>query len=340
MSNPKRQSLRVSKSAMSDLSAGRRELSQRYLYPTIAPIAPSTAPEHNVVGIGVGEKISDGKRTGTAAVKIFVRFKFPHSHLPPSHKLPGVVSGLPTDVEEVGDFQKFKTKSRKSIGPNPRIKYRPAQPGSSVGFRDPSDQFVMAGTFGAVVTDDSGKLFVLSNNHVLANENALPIGSAIFQPGLLDGGDVTTDQIARLTRFITLQSDEPNTVDCAIAEALDSSLVDSDILQIGSPKGTTAATLNMAVEKFGRTSAYTSGIVSSVDTDVKVGYDLGTLIFQSQIIIASPGGKAFSAAGDSGSLILEQSTSRAVGLLFAGSASHTIANHIDAVLTSLNVRLA
>jgi hypothetical protein len=198
----------------------------------------------------------------------------------------------------------------------------------------------MAGTFGAVVTDDSGKLFVLSNNHVLANENALPIGSPIFQPGLLDGGDVTTDQIARLSRFITLQSDEPNTVDCAIAEALDSSLVDSDILQIGSPKGTAAATLGMAVEKFGRTSAYTSGLVSSIDTDVKVGYDLGTLIFQSQIIIATHGGKAFSAAGDSGSLILEQSSQRAVGLLFAGSASHTIANHIDAVLTSLNVRLA
>jgi hypothetical protein len=96
----------------------------------------------------------------------------------------------------------------------------------------------------------------------------------------------------------------------------------------------------MPVEKFGRTTAFTSGTISSIDTDVKVGYDLGTLIFQGQILITNQGAKPFSAAGDSGSLILEQSSGKAVGLLFAGSASHTIANHIDAVLTALNVRLA
>jgi S1-C subfamily serine protease len=300
MSNPKRQSLRVSASLMRDLCSAKRKLSERFLHPTNMPIAPSTAPEENVVGVGVGEKITGGKRTGKAAVKIFVRFKFPESHLPSVHKLPAIINGLPTDVEEVGEFKKVKTKPRIISTPNPRLKYRPAQPGSSIGFADPSNQFVMAGTFGAVVTDDSGKFYVLSNNHVLANENALPLGSPIFQPGLLDGGEVATDQVASLTRFVTLQTSEPNTVDCAIAEALQSSLVDPDILQIGLPKGTATAALNMTVEKFGRTSAYTSGLVSSIDTDVKVGYDLGTLIFQGQILITNQGGKPFSAAGDSG----------------------------------------
>ena len=340
MSNPKRQSLRISASLMRDLCSAKQKLSERYLHPGDVAIAPSTAPEQNVVGVGVGEKISAGRRTGSAAVKIFVRYKFPQSHLPAAHKLPAVIDGLPTDVEAVGTFEKVKTRPRATASPNPRLKYRPAQPGSSIGFADPSNQFVMAGTFGAVVADDLGKLYVLSNHHVLANENSLPIGSPIFQPGLLDGGDVSSDQIATLTRFVTLQISEPNTVDCAIAEALQSSLVDADILQIGAPKGTATAMLNMTVEKFGRTSALTAGIVSSIDTDVKVGYDLGTLIFQGQILIANQGGKAFSAAGDSGSLILEQASGKAVGLLFAGSASHTIANHIDAVLTSLNVRLA
>jgi hypothetical protein len=32
----------------------------------------------------------------------------------------------------------------------------------------------MAGTFGCLVTDGT-KRFILSNNHVLANENALPL---------------------------------------------------------------------------------------------------------------------------------------------------------------------
>ena len=32
--------------------------------------------------------------------------------------------------------------------PNPRSRLRPARPGCSVGFRDPGNTFVMAGTFG------------------------------------------------------------------------------------------------------------------------------------------------------------------------------------------------
>jgi hypothetical protein len=51
-------------------------------------------------------------------------------------------------------------------------------------------------------------------------------------------------------------------------------------------------------------------------------------------------GQSFSDSGDSGSLILTRDSQLAVGLLFAGSASHTIANHIDDVLQALNVTLA
>jgi hypothetical protein len=48
----------------------------------------------------------------------------------------------------------------------------------------------------------------------------------------------------------------------------------------------------------------------------------------------------FSDAGDSGSLILERATKQAVGLLFAGSGSHTVANHIGDVLAAFDVALA
>ena len=82
----------------------------------------------------------------------------------------------------------------------------------------------MAGTFGAVV-EAGGTRHILSNNHVLANENRLPIGTPIFQPGLLDGGDVATDQIAELARFIAIDPDGPNVVDCAIAEVLNAETV-------------------------------------------------------------------------------------------------------------------
>jgi len=51
---------------------------------------------------------------------------------------------------------------------------------------------------------------------VLADENRLPIGAAIFQPGLLDGGSVSTDQVAALARFIALDPTKPNMVDCGL----------------------------------------------------------------------------------------------------------------------------
>ena len=94
------------------------------------------------------------------------------------------------------------------------------------------------------------------------------------------------------------------------------------------------------VHKFGRTTGYRAGRVTGVDTDVSVQYETGTYTFEGQIIIVGLNGQPFSAAGDSGSLILDRDTQMAVALLFAGSTSHTIANHIDDVLQNLNVTLA
>src|SRR6185503_19055280 len=131
-----------------------------------------------------------------------------------------------------------------ATGPNPRTRIRPAPPGSSVGFRDPANSFVMAGTFGALVKRGTRR-FILSNNHVLADENGLPEGSPIFQPGLLDGGDPTTDQVAQLSAFVQLQVGNPNVVDGAIAEVLNNASVTNSILVIGPPQGTADAQRDM-----------------------------------------------------------------------------------------------
>jgi hypothetical protein len=308
----------------------------------ISPVA-----NENVVGVGIGEKKVDGKPAGTHAVKIFVKLKYPESQLDSKTLLPKTINGLPVDVEQSGEFRRFAKKAARAsatataaapVMPNPRTKIRPAQPGCSVGFEDPSGQFVMAGTFGALAAK-GGDVFVLSNNHVLADEGQLPIGSPIFQPGLLDGGDTATDQIAELTKFEPLVAGSMNKVDCALAKARPS-LVKRDILFIGPPAGTDDAKLDMIVHKFGRTTSYTVGRVTSIDTDVSVGYETGTFSFEGQIIIEGLGATSFSNSGDSGSLIVERSSQNAVGLLFAGSSSHTIANHIADVLKAMGVTLA
>jgi len=343
------------------LRAAKQEWSARLLQPPAAQgahplaarafaVAAAPDPERNVVGVGIGEKTVQGQPTGVRALKFLVRIKYPESQLSTQSTLPKMIDGLPTDVEQVGLFRRFKTSTRNRPAaaelqtasllapPNPRTKMRPARPGSSIGFEDPNHGFTMAGTFGAVVRDSNGT-YILSNNHVLADEDQLQPGAAIFQPGLLDGGNAATDQIAELTRAIHLQAAGLNKVDCAIARAMRSSLVSRSILFIGRPRGTAAAQIDMIVHKFGRTTGYTVGRVTSIDTDVRVQYEVGDLTFENQIIIVGLGSQPFSDAGDSGSLILTRGSDRAIGLLFAGSTSHTIANHIQDVLQALQVTL-
>ena len=54
-------------------------------------------------------------------------------------------------------------------------------------------------------------------------------------------------------------------------------------------------------------------------------------------IIISPG--SFAYGGDSGSLVVTQQGNHPVGLLFAGSSLHIIANPIDDVLNTFNVTI-
>jgi hypothetical protein len=293
--------------------------------------APSPAPEQNVVGVGIGERIAGGYHTGVMALKFLVRVKYGDDQLTASDRLPESVNGLPTDVEEVGTFRRFQTQ-------NPRTMIRPAPPGCSVGFEDPG-QNPMAGTFGALVKRGTRR-FILSNNHVLAGENRLPLGAPTFQPGFLDAGvPPSTSPIGRLSAFVELRASQ-NFVDCAIAEVDDPTLVTNSIIKIGVPKGATAAQNNMIVHKFGRTTGYRVGFIETTVMDVLVDYGIGTLAFEDQIIIRGLNGQAFSDEGDSGALVVERNTGRAVGLLFAGSPSHTIANHIGLVFQALNVSLA
>jgi hypothetical protein len=294
----------------------------------------SPAPDTNLVGVGIGEKLSGGKHTGVLGVKFLVRIKYPDNQIPSGDLLPTDINGVPVDVEQCGTLRRL---SSPAPMPNPRTRINPARPGCSIGFRHPA--FIMAGTFGALVKRGA-KRFILSNNHVLADENNLPPGSDIFQPGFLDAGDPPQNsRIAKLSQFVPLVAGVANKVDCAIARLNSAGLATNSILFIGPPRGKTRAKIDMVVHKFGRTTGFTVGRVTSIMTDVNVQYEAGIMTFEDQIIIRGLDAQPFSAGGDSGSLILERSTQKAVGLLFAGSSSHTIANHIDDVLGSLNVSL-
>jgi hypothetical protein len=319
------------------LARAKQEAVARFLPAAAAPrrrfvaLAAAISRRHNIVGVGVGPKIRNGRSTPAPSIRFYVEKKVPLRAIPKADRVPERINGVATDVVETGRFF--------AQVPIARRRLRPAKGGCSVGFK--AADFVMAGSFGCLVTDGRER-FILSNNHVLADENALPLSSPIFQPGLLDGGVVPGDRIARLTRFVRLRKlPAQNRVDAAIA-ALDAPgmAVPSILPRIGA-LGSTApgrAAVGMRVHKHGRTSGYTRGRVIDVSADVNVTYGFGVARFVNQMIIVDDAG-SFSRSGDSGSLVVRRTDNRATGLLFAGSGSHTIANHIGDVLAALSVTL-
>ncbi len=226
---------------------------------------------------------------------------------------------------------------------------RPLQIGQSVGHHR-----ITAGTLGAFVRaagQPQAPLMMLSNNHVLANENRARRGDAIVQPGPLDDGTRPADTVAQLERFVRLKR-QGNLVDAAVAtlaEGMEARLRALRGLG-GSLRGVATPELldeGLAVMKVGRTTGATRGRVTAFELDdVVVAFTIGNIAFDDQIEIEGAGDAGFSDGGDSGSLIVDAQR-RAVGLLFAGSdvggrngRGLTYANPVGAVLSALKVELA
>ena len=308
----------------------------------------------NVVACGVGYKVTDGQVTTEPAVVVSVARKVAAAQLTSNQRVPADVQGVKTDVLETGVIRVFQ---------DPRDRMRPARPGVSIGHKD-----ITAGTFGCVVRK-GGDLFILSNNHVLADSNRGTSGDPILQPGPTDGGTVANDVIASLEEFVPIdfgsssptcpigggvtallngaarlvrsrhrlqlmqQTPGENQVDAAIARPTSPDLISNDILQIGVPTGVGEATLGTQVQKSGRTTGFTQGQIIQVDVTVSVNYNGPVATFTDQLMAG-----AMSQGGDSGSLVLD-SDKRGVGLLFAGSDTTTIVNPIQLVLEALSIEL-
>jgi hypothetical protein len=292
-------------------------------------------------------------------VVALVRVKVPRAGLAEDALVPSRVEGIPTDVVEVGELRAEQARTDR---------WRPAPGGISVGHFK-----VTAGTLGTVVQDRAGGgRLILSNNHVLANSNQAIVGDPVLQPGAIDGGSPNSDTLARLERFVEIQfNQEPptcgiaklvaellnglarlvgsrhrlrviqenpqavNRVDAAVAKPLNSADLLPEILDIGEVQGSVAVTLGMAVRKSGRTTGFTTGQVNVIETTVTVNYgENRTARFEGQFVTTP-----MSQGGDSGSLLVDGETLRAVGLLFAGSAQATIYNPIQDVLEGLQIDL-
>ncbi len=160
----------------------------------------------NVVGVGVGNKVSGGKDTEESCIKILVSQKLPPELLGSGEAVSDQIGGTRTDVEEVGHlFAGGADQTAVAEADSPadeistfidaeagiqllRTRVRPAKGGYSVGHYR-----ITAGTIATCVYDSSPypgippRYYILSNNHVLANSNSARLGDPILQPGPADG---------------------------------------------------------------------------------------------------------------------------------------------------------
>ena len=270
--------------------------------------------EASVVGVGIGQE----------SVRVYVE-----GGTLPTGAVPDDFNGLQTMIIQTAGF---------TIAPVPGIQTAPARPtpcGVSVGH-----QRVTAGTLGCLVQDSQGTRYILSNNHVLADCNSGTIGDPIVQPGPADGGTVVRDVIAELAMWkpLLFGNSETNYIDAAIAKLTDPSSVQPGIQKIGLIKPVeVAASVGQSVHKHGRTTGHTTGVIGDVSLDTFVNYNGRRAWFENQIVIDTAD---FSLEGDSGSLIVNDPSNEAVGLLFAGDGTLlTLATPIDEVLAEFNVRL-
>ena len=250
--------------------------------------------------------------------------------------------------------------------PNQLAQPTPVKLGASGGnIDDENATECEGGTIGSLVAR-AGTQFILSNNHVLARSDAASLGEGIIQPGLIDtpspcvagSGSVA---VGNLSQFVALEQPVGCTsncappVDAAIAKVV-SGAVDStgSIIELGetAPNGVPAdeppASVILpvsslvpnatAVAKSGRSTGLTCSTVEAVSGSFNVQYEHGlggakfTAIYHNQVAI---NGGTFSAAGDSGSLIVSQAGGQPIALLFAGSDTNTVGNPVATVLASL-----
>ena len=329
-----------------------------------------------VTFVGKGKKIVDGKQTDEDAIIIGVEEKKPKSELTKNQILPSFVSGQKTDIVQTGVIKKRsyeearRTEKSRPIQPGTSCGHYAISAGSfgSVVYADVEvavkkdiksesffveflmafynflKQFLKGHDLIDLPPEEpeepeppmETKAYILSNNHVLANENKASLGDPIRQPGTYDGG-TKNDVVAVLSEFVPISRSKTNYVDCAIAEIT----VDyvPEILDIGVPKGTADIEVGEYITKSGRTTGTTRAKVIAVDAYTRVEYDMGLTSWEGQIITGrTDDDEPSSDGGDSGSLGVDDN-GYAVGLLAFGSDEITGYNPIGEVLSALKTKV-
>jgi hypothetical protein len=304
------------------------------------------------VGVGLGEKITRGKRTGRRAVVVLVDEKKPLNAVL-GRFVPRSVGGVETDVVDTGGpFHALGLADM--IIPQAGATYgrrfdRPVPCGVSLGHYR-----ITAGTLGALGhCRRTGKRVVLTNYHVASpwgktthDGGYAGGGDRILQPGPADGGRRQGDEIGRLLSYQPIRFGDAgdsglaaiwawfrrlfrrpgppagNTGDLALVEVSAGMVVAEYPPDEGMspPTGHIDARPGDEVFKIGRTTGFRRGECVYTNMRVTVDYGAaGAAVHEDQDVFTD-----ISLGGDSGSMIVNGPAGLATALLYGGSRRFTI----------------
>lgn len=320
-----------------------------------------------ITGVGQGFKKIGGEVTEQMATIIYVEKKRPIGELSYDEVLPMAINGVPTDIIEMEMPYAFQgtTERHRPVPGGVSIGHYSITAGTvACAVRDNetamplilSNNHVLAASNAGVAGDaiyqpgaadggtEADKVAVLERFVPIEfNTPDIPpidppdcdVASAYASLGNALAELVGSEH--RVMAYRALQDDGPklNKVDCAVARPLVSSDITSEILGVGVVSGVAAPVIGLDVQKSGRTTGHTFGVVEAINVALSVNYGgLKVATFIGQAVVTSEG--QFSAPGDSGSLVLDMGN-QAVGLLFAGGQASTIINPIQDVLSMLSI---
>jgi hypothetical protein len=231
---------------------------------------------------------------------------------------PGAMDGGQQPADMVARLERFVPlryiEDAGQTGPEPIPTPDPNAPGCN-----PVGIFVSIANLIAGITGSNQRITVSTASAASASSVAAVVG---------------TGQAVTVTQALT----PDNAVDAALAKPINPQMFEDIIQSIGLVSGTKPGVLGMTVRKSGRTTGFTTGKITLLNATINITYDTSkgprTARFTGQTIA-----EAMSQGGDSGSLVVDGTENKAVGLLFAGSPVATVFTPIDTVLAALNVTI-
>lgn len=261
--------------------------------------------------------VGEGERDGYPALIVSVT---PESGLGPADFRENV-QGLPVYVEERSEIQRFAS--------NTEI-LDPIRGGQTITNTTGSGR----GTSSFIMTDGD-KAYASSNYHVLTPNGSDDVGDRVGHLALTSNRGIKANQlIGTVAGHIPYNTNSP--ADFAWVELDDGLDTTNRVAGVGLVTDTGHVSPGDNVTKGGSRTGVTHGTVDQIGATVGVAGTDGNVVMQDQAMTA----EAMSNSGDSGSPVVEQNTTTAVGVLWGGGNDTTVFSPISNVENNCPLQVA